>query len=163
MRVNDAGNHDNEIWHFRTRKILQTTFNVYIRGHGWNCKVLSGPCINLWRWTLNVTLIYILKHWVRICKGGQVAYLKSTPGLTELFSGPSLFGSSCFENFERQSCWKICGLCLWVVPEVWACSYQYGAWSTKICGSINTAVGPVSAHSIKDLHQSIKLFCRWRQ
>ena len=83
-------------------------------------------------------------------KGGQVAYLKSTPGLTELFSvGPGPIRLVHVENFERDN--PVEKSVVYVVSgsEVWACSYQYGAWSTKICGSINTAVGPVSAHSIK--------------
>lgn len=83
-------------------------------------------------------------------KGGQVAYLKSTPGLTELFSvGPGPIRLVHVENFEREN--PVEKAVVYVVSgsEVWACSYQYGAWSNQLCGSISTATGPVSAHSIK--------------
>lgn len=83
-------------------------------------------------------------------KGGQVAYLKSTPGLTEVFSvGPGPIRLVHLENFERDN--PVEKAVVYVVSgsEVWACSYQYGAWSNRLCGSIATATGPVSAHSIK--------------
>lgn len=83
-------------------------------------------------------------------KAGQVAYLKSTPGLTQLFSvGPGPIRLVHIENFERDN--PVEKAVVYVVSgsEVWACSYQYGAWSTKLCGSISTATGAVSAHSIK--------------
>lgn len=83
-------------------------------------------------------------------KGGQVAYLKKTPGLTQLFSvGVGPIRLIHVENFERDN--PVEKGVVYVVSgsEIYACSYQYGAWSTKLCGSVGTSLGPVSAHSIK--------------
>lgn len=83
-------------------------------------------------------------------KGQQVAYLKSTPGLTELFSvGTGPIRLVHVENVERDN--PVEKAVVYVVSgsEVWTCSYQYGSWVTKLCGSIATTSGPVSAHSIK--------------
>lgn len=83
-------------------------------------------------------------------KGQQVAYLKSTPGLTELFTvGTGPIRLVHVENIERDN--PVEKAIAYVVSgsEVWAASFQSGAWSTKLCGSITTSSGPVSAHSIK--------------
>lgn len=83
-------------------------------------------------------------------KGSQVAYLKPTPGLTEIFSvGTGPIRLVHVESVERDN--PVEKAIIYVVSgsQVWAASYQYGAWSTKLCGSISTASGPVSAHSIK--------------
>lgn len=83
-------------------------------------------------------------------KGQQVAYLKSTPGLTQLFTvGTGPIRLVHIESIERDN--PVEQAVAYVVSgsEVWAASYQSGSWSTKLCGSINTSIGPVSAHSIK--------------
>jgi Phage stabilisation protein len=83
-------------------------------------------------------------------KGQQVAYLRATPGLTELFDvGPGPIRLVHVENFERDN--PVEKAVVYVVSgaQVWACSYQSGAWVTTLCGSMVTSVGPVSAHSIK--------------
>lgn len=83
-------------------------------------------------------------------KGQQVAYLKPTPGLTELFSvGPGPIRLVHIENFERDNPAEKAVVYVVSGSEVWACSYQYGSWATTFCGTISTPTGPVSAHSIK--------------
>ena len=83
-------------------------------------------------------------------KGAQVSYLRGTPGLTELFTvGPGPIRLVHVENFERDNPVEIAVVYVVSGAQVWACSYQAGAWVTALCGTISTSVGPVSAHSIK--------------
>lgn len=100
----------------------------------------SQRCVNLYPETIESGL----------GKAGQVSYLRSTPGLTELFSvGPGPIRLVHVENFERDN--PVEKAVVYVVSgaQVWACSFQSGAWVTQLCGSMVTSIGPVSAHSIK--------------
>lgn len=81
-------------------------------------------------------------------KGAQVAYLKKTPGLEELFSvGPGPIRLIHVENFERDN--PVEKNVVYVVSggEVYIASYVANQWLYKKIGNINTYTGPCSANS----------------
>lgn len=99
-------------------------------------------------------------------KGSQVAYLKKTPGLEELYSlGEGPIRLVHVENFERDNPNEKNIVYVFSGSKVYACSYQSGAWQTKLLPRVspggtelNTFSGPISAHSIKLSPTSYKTF-----
>lgn len=102
-------------------------------------------------------------------KGGQVAYLKKTPGLDDLFTlgdGPIRLIHA--ENFERDNPVEKNIVYVFSGYKVFACSYVNGSWQTKEITRSNGApgynseldsnVGPISAHSVKVSSTSYKTF-----
>lgn len=101
-------------------------------------------------------------------KGAQVAYLKKTPGLEEIFSlGDGPIRLIHVENFERDNPTEKNIVYVFSGSQVYACSYQSGAWQTKrlirtgtlaVDIGLDTVNGPISAHSIKVSPTSYKTF-----
>lgn len=99
-------------------------------------------------------------------KGAQVAYLKKTPGLERLFTlGDGPIRLIHVENFERDNPTEKNIVYVFSGAKVYACSYQGGAWQTKLLTRagpfgevLSTTTGPISAHSIKVSPTSYKTF-----